>query len=713
MPETLRRIPWPVVDPQNPDALVTREWLVTNGLGGYASGTVAGVVTRRYHGPLIAALGAPFGRTVMLSHVAEQLRGTDGRRAEIGGRERTSDSPDATGTGFLTEFRLEDGLPVWHYDVHEYAIEKRVFMPHMQNTVHIMYELVSGPHPRIEMALRPSVNFRSQELPVSEPLGWPYEFRAIGTDFEIALKDSGLPPLRLELCAADATFTLDGRRIENVLYPIEESRGYQARGTLWSPGYFRFALEIGRRVTLVASTESFETMAVLGPEPSLEAERERRRRLLAQAPADARSGVSAELVFAADQFIIAPAGRTEDAARARAAGDDVRTLIGGYHWYTDWGRDTMIGLEGLTLATGRHVEAGYILRTFAHYVRDGLIPNMFPEGKREGLYHTADATLWFFHAVARYLASTGDRVTMPSLYPTLASIVEWHVRGTQFGIHVDPRDGLLVQGAPGFQLTWMDAMVDDWVVTPRRGKAVEINALWYNALKLMEQWATERGDGAAQEYRERAVQVQRSFNDRFWYAAGGYLYDVVDAEQADPGRTRGDDPKCRPNQILAIALPHAVLVRDRWERVLRVCRDRLLTPVGLRSLAPDDPDFKPRYYGDLRARDAAYHQGTVWAWLVGPFVDAWLKAYPDDESGARLALQGFLQHLDDGCVGSISEVFDADAPFTPRGCIAQAWSVAEVLRAWLMLARRPQQRPVVTASAEHAQVGSATGSAGP
>src|SRR5256885_3355189 len=342
----------------------------------------------------------------------------------------------------------------------------------------------------------------------------------------------------------------------------------------------------------------------------------------------------------------------------------------------------MNNLEGLTLVTGRHVEAGYILRTFAHYVRDGLIPNMFPEGQKEGLYHTADATLWYFHAVARYLAATDDRVTLPLLYPTLKSIVDFHVRGTRYGIHVDPGDGLLAQGAPGYQLTWMDAKVDDWVVTPRRGKAVEINALWYNALKLMEQWARERGDSAASEYQERAAQARRSFNDRFWYSAGGYLYDVVDTEEGGPGSV---DTKCRPNQVFAIALPHAVLDRNRWEPVLTVVRDRLLTPVGLRSLSPDDPDFKPRYYGDLRARDAAYHQGTVWAWLVGPFVDAWLKVYPTDDAGARRALNGFVPHLDDACIGSISEVFDADAPFSPRGCIAQAWSVAEVLRAWLKL----------------------------
>jgi predicted glycogen debranching enzyme len=675
MPEPVRRIPWPPAVSNDPEALVTREWLVTNGLGGYASGTVSGVITRRYHGVLIAALPAPFGRTVMLSTVAEQLRFPSGREVEIGGRERSGDAPDARGTGFLTEFRLEAGLPVWRYDVEGLVIDKRVFLPHMQNTVHVMYELVSGAD-RIELALRPSVNFRAQELPVSEPLAWPYEFRAIGDQYEICLDGSPLPPLRFKLWAQDATFILKDRRIANVLYPIEESRGYQARGDLWSPGYFRFALSAGSHATLVASTESVETMRVMEPVKALEAERGRRRRLIARAMPEAREGIPAELVLAADQFIITPAGRTEETARAHAYGDEVRTVIAGYHWFTDWGRDTMISLEGLTLVTGRHVEAGYILRTFAHYVRDGLIPNMFPEGRREGLYHTADATLWFFHAMERYVERAGDRLTLSLLYPTLKQIIDAHTRGTHFGIRVDQCDGLLVQGAQGYQLTWMDAKVDDWVVTPRRGKAVEINALWFNALKLMEQWAPDHGDDPA-VYRDRAARVQRSFNDKFWYADGGYLFDIVDAEGG------GNDSKCRPNQVFAISLPHPVLTPERWEPVMRTVRDRLLTPVGLRSLAPGDPDYKARYFGDLRARDAAYHQGTVWGWLVGPFVDAWLKVYPNDVAGARHSLEGFVPHLDDACIGSISEVFDAEPPFTPRGCIAQAWSVAEVLRAWV------------------------------
>jgi predicted glycogen debranching enzyme len=355
----------------------------------------------------------------------------------------------------------------------------------------------------------------------------------------------------------------------------------------------------------------------------------------------------------------------------------VRTVIAGYHWFTDWGRDTMISLEGLTLCTGRQREAGYILRTFGHYVRDGLIPNMFPDGARDGLYHTADATLWFFHALHRYLCVTDDRFTLRQLLPKLKSIYEHHVNGTRFGIGVDPNDGLLRQGAEGYQLTWMDAKVDGWVVTPRRGKAVEINALWYNALMLLASWLREEGDEQAEGVEHSAARVRESFNARFWYEEGGYLYDVIDGENGHP------DTACRPNQILAISLDHPVLERERWESVFKVVEEKLYTPVGLRSLAPGHRDYKPQYYGDLRARDAAYHQGTVWGWLIGPFIDAWLKLRPNDRAGARKAIEGFEEHLADGGLGTLSEIFDAEPPFVERGCMAQAWSVAEVLRAWI------------------------------
>jgi predicted glycogen debranching enzyme len=332
------------------------------------------------------------------------------------------------------------------------------------------------------------------------------------------------------------------------------------------------------------------------------------------------------------------------------------------------------------LITGRFQEAAWILRAFAHYVRDGLIPNLFPEGRNEGLYHTADATLWFFHALERYVETTGDRNTLIALLPLLRDIIDHHIRGTRFNIHVDPKDGLLSQGAEGYQLTWMDAKVGDWVVTPRRGKAVEINALWYNALRLLESWLQEAKEAqAAEDIGRRADQAQASFNQRFWNPAANCLFDVVDGDN-------GNEAAIRPNQVLAISLPHPVLERSRWEAVVEVVERDLLTPRGLRSLSPHDREYKPKYTGDLRSRDAAYHQGTVWAWLIGPFVEAWLKLHPNQKSEARRFLDGFMPHLAEGCIGSISEIFDAEAPFTPRGCIAQAWSVGEVLRAFVLTA---------------------------
>ncbi|MBV8494950.1 MAG: glycogen debranching protein, partial [Alphaproteobacteria bacterium] len=373
-------------------------------------------------------------------------------------------------------------------------------------------------------------------------------------------------------------------------------------------------------------------------------------------------------------------GRVADIVRAHAEGDEMRTIIAGYHWFTDWGRDAMISLEGLTLATGRVAEGKWILRAFAHYVRDGLIPNMFPEGDCEGLYHTADATLWFFHALARYVDYTGDRATLSLILPKLQDIIRHHLEGTCFGIKADPHDGLLSQGAEGYQLTWMDAKVGDWVVTPRRGKAVEINALWYNALRLLAQWLRDAGNREAEDIARRAETARESFNRRFWNNERGFLYDVVDGEN-------GDDPSFRPNQILAISLPHPVLDKKRWAAVVDAVEHKLLTPFGLRSLAPEEPDFKPRYFGDLRARDAAYHQGTVWAWLIGPFIDAWLKVHPDEHEKARGFLAGFETVVAEAGIGSISEIFDAEPPFTPRGCIAQAWSVAEVLRCLVKIAR--------------------------
>lgn len=676
MSEIVRRLVWP--GKENAEALLTREWLVTNGLGGYASGTLGGVATRRFHGLLIAALPAPFGRTMMLNRLSETLHLPAGAAISLCGEECQPDTPEITVAQYLAEFRLERGLPVWRFEIGQTVLEKYLLLPHRQNTVQIGYRLLAGPGP-IQLELRPALFFRPHEGRVDEPLLEPYTLLAKGERYEI----SGRPdqsPLRLRLIGEEAALTLKRAVIRDLHYRVEARRGYDAQGVLWSPGSFTTELSVNRTATLIASSEAWETVDALAPQEALSAERERRERLLLAAPAQAQEGLGAELVLAADQFIIVPAGRIEEAARARAAGDEVRTVIAGYHWFTDWGRDTMISLEGLTLATGRLAEAGWILRTFAHYVRDGLIPNMFPEGEREGLYHTADASLWFFHALDRYLQATGDRETLRAILPALREIVQHHLTGTHFGIGMDVRDGLLRQGAEGYQLTWMDAKVGDWVVTPRRGKAVEINALWYNALRLLSQWVSqEENEADADSLNRYAEQAKASFNARFWYDAGGYLYDLIDGEY-------GDDAACRPNQVLAFSLTHPVLAPERWQPVLEVVKSRLLTPVGLRSLAPGHPDYQAKYDGDLRTRDAAYHQGTVWTWLLGPFLDAWLRVFPADAPGARRLLSEFDLHLNEACVGSISEIFDAEAPYLPRGCMAQAWSVAEVLRTWVKTA---------------------------
>ena len=511
---TKRSLPWDKAS-HSRELLLSREWLVTNGLGGFASGTISGAITRRYHGLLIAALPAPHGRMVMWSHVSEFLRFADDDVVSLGAEERAGGQLHLGAADYLHEFRLENGLPIWTYHVRGLVLEKRVLMLHLQNTVHLIYRILEGEErPRLE--LQPAFFFRHHESPVNEGLAEPYRLSAIENRYEISAADSGLPPLRIKLASDHAQFTVSPQNIHQVVYRTEQSRGYAYEGNLWSPGLFHVDMQERNLAAIIASTEAWDIINVLAPEAAIAAEEERRAKMLDDALPEARGGFPAELVFAGDQFIITPAGRAEEAARAHAAGDEVRTVIAGYHWFTDWGRDTMISLEGLALVSGRCLEAGYILRTFAHYVRDGLIPNMFPEGETEGLYHTADATLWFFHALSRYLHYTEDRTTLHLLLPVLIDIAEYHLRGTRFNIHVDPHDGLLAQGTEGYQLTWMDAKMGDWVVTPRRGKAVEINALWYNALELLARWCREEGNArGAEKYSDAAKRARDSFQSTF------------------------------------------------------------------------------------------------------------------------------------------------------------------------------------------------------
>jgi glycogen debranching enzyme len=544
-------------------------------MGGYASASVAGALTRRYHGILVASLPAPLGRTILLNQLSEEILLHDGRGFSIGSAEYAS-APAVDGTAHLADFTLDAGLPVWRYELDGVRLEKRLLMPRLQNSTYITYRITGSTAP-VRLRLKPSLHFRNYEDPVSVPTGDPYSITI--REHQCEISTSGYPPLRLRLYGEhESALHVAPRFSDELHYRVERARGYESAGRMWSPGEYEVTLATDGECTFVASAEPWNVIDALSPAQALAAELERRTTLLSLSrgregadsesrpapPADTggthdvTSHAFDRLLLAADQFIIVPTGRTQDRTRAEAAGDEVRTVIAGYHWFTDWGRDTMISLEGLTLTSGRWREAGYILRTFGYYVKDGLIPNMFPDQGTEGLYHTADATLWFFHALERYHRVTTDVALRDQLLPVMRDIADHHLRGTRFNIHVDPADGLLVQGEEGYQLTWMDAKADGWVVTPRRGKAVEINALWYNALMLLSSWLRDSGDAAAADvYAQHAERARTSFNARFWYDAGNHLYDVVDGEN-------GDDAQCRPNQIFALSLDHPVLDREHW-----------------------------------------------------------------------------------------------------------------------------------------------------
>lgn len=654
----------------DPAFLRNREWLVTNGLGGFASGTLLGPATRRYHGLFVPNLTDPKGRYVMISRLDEEIVAGD-EHAHLGGAEYIDGRLGTQTHHYLRAFRLEALMPTWRFVIAGRVLEKTIVMTHGRNTVCVQYRLLSGDPVRLH--LRPYLAFRRQDAVLQRREEYPFTLSISGRRHEVRMQDSSLA-LRFGIQPAQGAFVAHCIEEPDVLFRDERDRGYDHCENQYSPGYFAVDASVDAPVTFIATTHGWEALDIDGAR-TIEAERNRVDRLLSIAPVAARNGFPARLVMAADQFLVLPGSRLEETMLARAEGSEVRTVIAGYHWFGDWGRDTMISFEGLALCTGRYREAGAILRTFAHYVADGLLPNLFPEGEREALYHTVDATFWFFHAIDRYRLVVGDEEILNELWPTLESIIDHHVRGTHYGIGVDADDGLIRAGAPGYQLTWMDAKVGDWVVTPRRGKPVEIQALWHNALCLMAEWA-EQLNHDPQPYRARAEQARHSFNARYWNADLGHLHDVVDGED---GR---DDPSCRPNQLFSISLPHPILDERHWHAVIETVHRVLLTPYGLRTLSPEHADYKRTYEGDLRARDAAYHQGTVWPWLIGHFIDAWIKVH-GREPRARQLLQAFPEHLRDAGIGSISEIFDATHPYVPRGCIAQAWSVAEVLRAWL------------------------------
>lgn len=663
----------PFFNKHDPCTLMEKEWLVTNGLGGYASNSLACIPTRKYHGFLIAAL-PHLGRTLMLPHLLEVVELPDGTEVFLNLTEKPERGFDQVSMAFVEDFYLESGLPVWKFDFNGTKIEKRLVMTYEQNTVHVIYTVLTGE--KINLKLFPFIHFRRSDDPADMHIPEPV-ITVLGDKYEIAVE--GFPSLKLYATGNDLRFSLSPQRDHNVFLHKEAMRGYPAMANMWRPGYFLFRLEAKQTATFLASTESWQEIMTMNSQEALHAERYRKELLLHRAPDKIKSDLGQQLILAADQFIITPGGRVQDRIRANAVGDEVRTVIAGYHWFGDWGRDTMISLEGLTMCTGRLDESKWILRTFSYYVKNGLIPNLFPEGKEQGLYHTADATLWLFQALNAYIEKTKDFDTLRFIFPKLREIYHAHVKGTLFGIHVDPEDGLLIQGAEGYQLTWMDAKVKDWVVTPRRGKAVEINALWYNALRIFEQWLKIEDETLSKEVGARADKVYASFNKKFWNPEKKSLYDIVEKE------TGGPDDAVRPNQLFSISLRYPVLDPVHWKPVFETTKEKLFTSVGLRSLEMGHPDFKEQYHGDLFKRDAAYHQGTVWSWLTGPYIDAWLKIYPDEKEQVMEVLNGYYVHLLEAGIGFISEIFDAKEPHTPRGCIAQAWSIAELLRCLLKI----------------------------
>lgn len=646
----------------HPSKLISKEWLVTNGLGGYASGTLLGVNTRRYHGIFVPNLPAPRGRTMMMPCLKEQAIFGD-RNVFLSGFEHTNGELESAMLQYLKSFRLDWQTPVWVFDLDGNILEKRILMDYGANSVYVSYSLLEGSS--INLKLRIFSACRSHESHLGYPKKWPFSVTFQNDRYEISAFE-GAPLVRMTLKPFKGQFTGESEIAQNVFYRMEAARGLECVEDIFSPGLFSFSLTKGETVYFVASTEPWSSIEE-HPSKVFEKEINRRKKLLQLTKGADKHMVTAQLTLAGDQFIILPKSRNEK---------NSCTVIAGYHWFTDWGRDTMISLEGLTLCTGRIQEAKAILLTFGHYVKNGLLPNHFPEGHKDAIYNTVDATFWYFHAIDRYYQWTKDKELIEVLFPTLQSIIDHHIKGTDFGIYMDIFDSLISAAADGFQLTWMDAKVDEWVVTPRRGKPVEIQALWFNALKLMEHWS-QMLNHPSEFYGSLAQKVFESFNTRFWYEKGGYLYDVVDSH-------KGSDASLRPNQIFTISLRFPILKKDLWKPVVDKVEERLLTPYGLRTLDPQDRHYHAHYEGNRWNRDAAYHQGLVWTWLIGSFLDAWNKVYQDHQK-AQQFFKALEEHLKEEGIGTISEIFDAEKPFYPRGCIAQAWSVAEVLRSFITL----------------------------
>lgn len=634
------------------------EWLVTNGLGGFAAGTLAEANTRRYHGLLMVALKPPNDRTLLVSKIDITARYQDLDWA-LFSNEFSDGRVDPEAYRLLESFHLDKGMPVWRYAFADTLIEKRLLMEPGRDITQLSLRVVRSSAP-VAFTLTPLCTYRDYHSQGQG--GWEMQIEAQANGVRITAFPGARP---YHVSCSGARFTADPLWYWRFRHRVESNRGLDDREDLFRPGEFSLELDAGETTTLVLSAEAKPAITF---SELMQRNEEHYHALTDFLPEDVPDWIR-HLTLAADQFIV------ERQHLGKPAG---KTIIAGYPWFGDWGRDTMIALTGLTLVTRRFDDAASILLTFAEYVSEGMLPNRFPDGADRPDYNTVDATLWYFHAIHQYTERSNDATLAAELYPILCEIIDRHQRGTRYGIAVDPEDGLLRAGEPGVQLTWMDAKVDDWVVTPRIGKPVEVNALWYNALRVMTDLAQQLGHQEdARSFSQSAKRVADSF-ERFWNPLRGYLYDVIDGPEGDA------DNRLRPNQLLAVSLPHSPLSPQRQQAVVDACARTLLTPRGLRSLAPDEPGYAAHYGGGQRERDGAYHQGTVWAWLIGPFVDAHYRVYRD-AAMARSYLQPFQQHLSEAGLGSISEIFDAEPPFVPRGCFAQAWSVAEILRAWLDL----------------------------
>ncbi len=637
-----------------------REWLCTNGIGGFASSTVAGTLTRRYHGLLVAALKPPLGRTLLVAKVDEVVR-YGGHSQALSVNRWADGTLDPRGDSAIERFRLDGTTPVWTFAVGDAQLEKRVWMEQGANTTYVRYRLLRASGP-MELEIKALVDYRDYHGN-TRGAGWQMQVEPVPHGVRVV----AFPGARVFGLVAEGADAAPAHQWYNGFRLAEEERrGLDAREDHLHAATFRAELHAGATCTLVLTSEDryeLDGRAAWDRRSGHEAELLARWRAASPEAAAAPPWID-RLALAADQFIV---GRPVD------GNPDGVSIIAGYHWFGDWGRDTMISLAGLTIATGRPELALRILTTFARYVDRGMIPNRFPDAGEAPEYNTVDAALWYIEAVRAYVAATKDDAALARLYPTLEEIVRWYRQGTRYGIGEDPADGLIRSSEPGVQLTWMDARVGGWVVTPRTGKAVEINALWYNGLCAMRDFAARLGR-PADPWAELAERARRGF-DRFWNDDATGCFDVIDSPE-------GNDAALRPNQIFAVSLPASPLGPERQSLVVDACARHLLTSLGLRSLAPDDPSYRPTCTGGVEERDGAYHQGTVWAWLLGPFALAHFRVHRD--AGAALGfLEPMLHHLGDHGLGSIAEVFDGAAPHAPRGAVAQAWSVGETLRAWL------------------------------